>query len=119
MELAGSVSLLSETAQNVQCWVPSLGLEQAAACPKEKEENLSEWKEMGCKRRMKKIEGLLVTAPQEAHIVHMPYTKSLAWAFDQAVDDAVEVVVWAATVLEKDFGSLDEANLNTERRVTV
>ena len=49
----------------------------------------------------------------------MPYTKSLAWAFDQAVDDAVEVVVRAATVLEKDFGSLDEANSNTERRVTV
>lgn len=38
---AGSVSLLSETAQNDQCWVPSLGVEQPAACPKSRKENLS------------------------------------------------------------------------------
>lgn len=49
----------------------------------------------------------------------MPCKKSLAWAFDPAVDDAAEGVVRAATVLEKDSGSLGEVNLNTGRRATV
>ncbi len=68
---------------------------------------------------MKKIEGLLVTAPEEAHSVHMSCKGSLKWAFDLAVGGVAEGAVRAATVVEKDSGSLGEANLYTGRRATV
>lgn len=44
---------------------------------------------------------------------------SLKWAFDLAVGGVAEGAVRAATVVEKDSGSLGEANLYTGRRATV
>ncbi len=73
---------------------------------------------MGYERRMKKIEGLLVTAPWVEHILHT-CKRNLTLAFDPAVDDVVEHVAQAATVLKRDFGLLGEASSDTGRQAIV